>query len=161
MSRFYSLSSWFCTSVAIALAVIVPLTVPEEAFADAGSTCASQCSAQCANAGPYYPTCYEYCIQGNSGSCCAGQCNGDPTCQSNCCNEVCGNDQICLQACGGGGCSGTQLCSLPTNPCNSVVFPLCPGDCSNGTIKNPCNTCQCTQSPTPGQMKCGCYELQS
>ena len=32
MPRLYSLSSWFCTSWAIALAVLVPLTVPEDAF---------------------------------------------------------------------------------------------------------------------------------
>jgi hypothetical protein len=41
MARLYSLGTWWFSSLAIALALLVPLTVPESAWADAGSDSAN------------------------------------------------------------------------------------------------------------------------
>ena len=78
MTRLYSLASCLYASSALALAVLVPLTVSEDAFTDRGSSC-TNCSSAC---------CYD-------------ECNGDPSasCQISCCQSACGSDAICLHNC--------------------------------------------------------------
>jgi hypothetical protein len=75
MSRFYSLGTWLFISVAIALALLAPLTVPEGAMADTGSgSAAGGGGTQCPN-NPNPPfgclnpgaQCNDY--QGNKSSC--------------------------------------------------------------------------------------------
>lgn len=64
MSRLYSLGMWFCTSMAIALLVLIPLVLPEEVWADTGD-CASQCASQCSSyppGSPEYQDCYNTCM---------------------------------------------------------------------------------------------------
>jgi hypothetical protein len=50
MSRLYTLATWSVSSLAIALALLVPLAVPEGALADAGTDAVNAGTVQCPNA---------------------------------------------------------------------------------------------------------------
>lgn len=82
MVRLYSLSSWFCTCVAIVLAILVPLVVPEDVFANAGNDCYSVCSETCGTDS----SCMSSCMS----SCCQSMCMGssDPNCVADCTNFI-------------------------------------------------------------------------
>lgn len=142
MYRVYSLGSWFCTSVAMTLAVLVALTVPETVFADSGMTCYANCETSCYNQCGNDQTCILQRMGGCTGSCCASACNGSSSCQSTCCQEACQGDQNCINQCVGAlagqcpdgsmdGCAdnracyyGTQLSSCAPN--QSKTACTCP-----------------------------------
>lgn len=89
MTRLYSFGTWLFSSLAIALAVLVPLTVPENAIADGGSDCSTVCNGN--------PTCV---------TCCEA-CNGDPSCISECSVSLITYDDCgCSQV--GQDCNGTN-----------------------------------------------------
>jgi hypothetical protein len=159
MSRLYSLGTWSFSSVAIALAVLVPLTVPEGALADSGQTCYENCQSSCYNQCGNDPNCIEQCMGPCGGSCCVSACNGDPNCMYNCCAEVCGNEQTCLQNCQAkGGCAGDN-CSIPSQPCNPNWWPQCPNtntNCANSAPPNrDCSGCVCRDIGA-NLNRCGC-----
>lgn len=116
MARLYSLSSWFCTSLAIALAVLVPLTVPEDAFADDGVCSYCDGNSNCCN------------------SCCQTLClTGDPTCMSNCLAN-CAMPFDCTQC----------NCGLPGRQCDMDMCFNVPGCNTNcNCVPNGVSDCKC------------------
>jgi len=71
MSRLYTLGTWSFSSLAIALALLVPLTVPEGAFADASSGSPDVFDCGCAGTSdPDWGSC--------EGDACAAPTCGDP-----------------------------------------------------------------------------------
>jgi hypothetical protein len=97
MSRLYSLGSWSCLSLGLALAVVATLAVPEEAFADSGecASCATTCGETCGSDNTCYENCMAPCTQG----CCTQLCGTDDSCYSSCCQAACGSDQTCYNNC--------------------------------------------------------------
>lgn len=91
MSRLYSAGTWSFGSLAIALALLVPLTVPEGALADAGSTCGQSCQSTTNIECGGDPKCIAQQMGPCTGSCCSGACNGDSSCDATCCSEACGS----------------------------------------------------------------------
>jgi hypothetical protein len=164
MSRLYSLGSWIFTSVAITLAVLVPLTVPETAFADTGDVqctlqCYKSCSSQCA---PGDQTCQNNCLAACAGQCCVQQCNGDSSCQSTCCQLYCGSDINCMQGClaGGNPCGGR--CNVDPPPGVQWCCNTCPArnnaDCGAAGGCNAVGNCNCAcQNSMGAGTPCGCY----
>jgi hypothetical protein len=167
MLRLYSLGSWFCTSLALTLAVVAALAVPEGAFADSGlppppppcTNCSGDCSYQCGSDN----TCYENCMTDCTGPCCNGQCGSDPDCYYSCCQAACGDDQTCQANCQAGwagpGCTGGTTCYTPGNKCNPTDYPNCSNmhdQCAaTPPPGNDCSGCICKGNKVGGF--CGCY----
>ena len=143
MSRLYSLGSWSFASVAIALAVLVPLAVPENAFADTAMTCMINCPGYCVSqCGVASGPCYDGCRAECPGRCCDQQCNGDPSCLANCCQSLCTGSsdpnclancavkrEICIQWSGNPvECNNTHYCGygiIKSRKCRATLLDVC------------------------------------
>ena len=99
MSRLYSFGTWSFSSLAIALAVLVPLTVPEGALADAGSDCTNQCTPRCNSECNGNSQCFYSCMGTCAQGCCGSECSSDQNCILTCCEEACSNNSDCVQSC--------------------------------------------------------------
>ncbi len=154
MSRLYTLGTWFCTSVAMALALLVPLAVPEGALADSGQTCYANCQTSCYNQCGNDSACIQQCMGQCTGPCCASACNGDSTCQSTCCQEACGGDSTCLQNC----LAAASQCAVKYDTNKNPQGCENPGQaCTTGYKKGTCgappggnpNSCNCNAAGGP------------
>jgi hypothetical protein len=163
MLRLYSLGSWLCVSVSLALAVVAALAVPEGAFADSGNpppppppctNCSADCSYNCGSDN----ACYENCMTTCTGGCCGYECGSDGTCFSTCCQDACGTDTTCLDNCvaqSPGGCAG-PTCNTTGRPCNFQPDCTDTKEGCEGTPPpgNDCSACICMKNDTTG--KCFC-----
>ncbi len=129
MARLQATAAWFFACLGIVLLGASIVVVPGTAFADGDGDCATKC-------------------------------NGEPMCMQSCCGQGCDFDPACVSACMAPtpACARSPNCDVPLDRCDTKRYP-CPGtitNCKNGTPKNRCDGCLCTELPIPNDDKCYC-----